>query len=150
MFRLHNNPRIDELINGRTPVKQVINLAEPSNTFLPHTHYNEEVFLYYCNHRWNPEWAGETIIYAEHDYEAEHAITFKACLSVVVETWGHAQLTPTLVKRPLNTDLPLPRFLLVSKKPVRTRRNTEEESVPPRSAEHVFLNKTKRRAAFVV
>jgi len=77
VFRLHNNPRIDELINGRTPVKQVINLAEPSNTFLPHTHYNEEVFIYYCNHRWNPEWAGETIIYSEHEYEAEHAITFR-------------------------------------------------------------------------
>jgi hypothetical protein len=73
----HNSPRITELINGRTPVKAAINLAEPANTFLPHTHVGEEVLLYYVNHRWNPEWAGETIIYADHDNEAEHAVSFK-------------------------------------------------------------------------
>jgi len=73
----HNSSRITELINGRIPSKVVINLAEPSNTFCPHTHPDKEVFIYYCNHRWNPEWAGETIIYSDHDDEAEHAISFK-------------------------------------------------------------------------
>lgn len=77
VLRLHNSSRIDELIGGRTPVKQVINLAAPSDTFNAHTHPDKEVFIYYCNFRWNPEWAGETIIYSEHEYEAEHAITFR-------------------------------------------------------------------------
>ena len=77
VFSRHNNQRITELINGRTPTQTVINLAEPANSFHPHTHPDKEVFLYYCNHRWNPEWAGETILYTDHDYEAEHAISYK-------------------------------------------------------------------------
>lgn len=73
----HKNLRIEELIRGRTPEYSVINLAEPSNVFCPHTHPELETFIYYCNPRWKPEWAGETIIYSEHDFEAEHAVTFK-------------------------------------------------------------------------
>jgi len=77
VLRLHNSPRIDELVRGRTPTQNIINLAEPSNVFCPHTHGDLDTLLYYCNTRWAPEWAGETIIYSEHDYEAEHAVSFK-------------------------------------------------------------------------
>ena len=77
VLHCHSSARINELIGGRTPVNNVINLAEPSNVFCPHTHPELETFIYYCNTRWKPEWAGETIIYSEHDYEAEHAVTFK-------------------------------------------------------------------------
>lgn len=77
VLRLYNDPRIDELIRGRTPVQQVVNLAEPGSVFTPHTHPGWETFLYYCNYRWSPEWAGETIIFSENDFEAEHAISVK-------------------------------------------------------------------------
>lgn len=77
VLNCHNSPRITELINGRKPNKVVINLAEPANTFMPHTHPSNEVFLYYCNPRWNTEWAGETLVYSQHESEAEYAISYR-------------------------------------------------------------------------
>jgi ribosomal protein L16 Arg81 hydroxylase len=44
---------------------------------MPHTHPDKDVLLYYCNVRWNTEWAGETIIYSDNDSEAEHAISYR-------------------------------------------------------------------------
>ena len=44
VLRLHNSSRIDELVGGRTPVKQVINLAAPSDTLML-THILTKKFL---------------------------------------------------------------------------------------------------------
>ena len=71
------NKRLINLIGGRKPVRSVINLADPSNCFCRHVHSDYDVMVYYMNTRWNPEWAGETIIYSDVIDEAEYAVSFR-------------------------------------------------------------------------
>lgn len=62
---------------GDRPVRRALmNLAEPANVYTPHSH-PEDTLVYYVNTRWQPEWAGETIVYKSCGAEIERAVAFK-------------------------------------------------------------------------
>ncbi len=54
-----------ERIGNRLPSRCVINCGNFSDTYLPHTHNNKEVLLYYVNLDWKLEWNGETAFYSD-------------------------------------------------------------------------------------
>ena len=57
--------RVLERIDGRNPVKSVINLGVPADVNFMHTHKEQDVLLYYVNLAWRPEWAGETVFFEQ-------------------------------------------------------------------------------------
>ena len=100
------NERLIELIAGREASigshgsAAVINLADPSNCFCPHTHPNHDVMVYYMNPRWNPEWAGETIIYNDFEVEAEYAVSIKPGRVLWLEAGVRHTLRPPSIAAP--------------------------------------------------
>tara|TARA_R100001377_G_C3172293_1_gene103527 strand:- start:353 stop:958 length:606 start_codon:yes stop_codon:yes gene_type:complete len=54
-----------KLIDGRTPERIIINCTLHSDIYIPHTHYESDVFLYYINMEWKQEWWGETQFLSE-------------------------------------------------------------------------------------
>jgi len=64
-------------IGGRWPVKTTVNLSYPGNVYYPHTHQRQDSMVYYCNVRWLPEWAGETMIFND-DMTVDTACEFKS------------------------------------------------------------------------
>lgn len=94
------NERLIELIGGRECWRSVINLADPSNCFCPHTHPDKDVMVYYMNPRWNTEWAGETIIYSDHDDEAEYAVSLKPARVTWLSAGTRHSLRPPSIVAP--------------------------------------------------
>lgn len=92
--------RLIELIGGRECHTAVINLADPSNCFCPHTHPDKDVMVYYMNTRWNTEWAGETIIFNDYETEAEHAISFKPARVLWLNAGVRHSLRPPSIAAP--------------------------------------------------
>ena len=52
-------------INKRLPSKIVVNCSTFGDVYIPHTHSNKEVLLYYVNLDWKKEWYGETEFYSD-------------------------------------------------------------------------------------
>lgn len=92
--------RLIDLIGGRECEKAVINLADPSNCFCPHTHPDKDVMVYYMNTRWNTEWAGETIIYNDYEMEAEYAVSFKPARVLWLKAGVRHSLRPPSIAAP--------------------------------------------------
>jgi hypothetical protein len=92
--------RLIELIAGRDCKQAVINLADPSNCFCPHTHIDRDVMVYYMNTRWNAEWAGETIIYNDYGGEAEYAVSFKPARVLWLKAGVRHSLRPPSIAAP--------------------------------------------------
>ena len=64
LSNIHNKD-IVEKINKRLPTRCVVNCGTFSDVYIPHSHDNVDVFLYYANLDWKPEWNGETGFYSE-------------------------------------------------------------------------------------
>ena len=75
-FEKMKSPRLEELIAGRTPIRPLVNLVEPSNVMCNHSHLKEDSLIYYINPRWLPEYAGETLIYEDDSEETCRAVSF--------------------------------------------------------------------------
>ena len=52
-------------INKRLPSKIVVNCSTFCDVYIPHTHSDKEVLLYYVNLDWKKEWYGETEFYSD-------------------------------------------------------------------------------------
>ena len=52
-------------IDNRTPNQIVVNCTTYSDVYLPHTHYDTDVLLYYINLDWKQEWWGESLFYSD-------------------------------------------------------------------------------------
>lgn len=52
-------------IDNRLPVKCIVNCGTFGDVYIPHSHYNQDVLLYYANLDWKVEWNGETAFYSE-------------------------------------------------------------------------------------
>ena len=59
------NKELLELIGDREPVKVILNCTLHSDTYLTHTHRDNDVLLYYINMDWKQEWGGETQFLSE-------------------------------------------------------------------------------------
>lgn len=58
------NPRLLEIINGRQPVRHVVNLTFPCDVFVSHDHAGfGDTLIYYANLDWKQSYAGETLLY---------------------------------------------------------------------------------------
>ena len=75
-FQRMKSPRLEELIAGRTPIRPLVNLVEPSNVMCNHSHLKEDSLIYYMNPRWLPEYAGETLIYEDDSEDTSRAVSF--------------------------------------------------------------------------
>ena len=62
---LIKNKNLLELIDGRYPFKSIVNCTTVNDIYLPHTHPEQNVLLYYINLEWKQEWYGETQFYSE-------------------------------------------------------------------------------------
>ena len=95
------------------------------------------------------KWAGETIIYAEHDYEAEHAITFRLLVLWLKRGVMHSLRPPSQTTPEYRFTFAA--FLLVSKKPVKSCGGTLRRKAFRRARPSMcFSIRPERRAAFVV
>ena len=59
------NRELLELIGGRQPSLIVLNCTLKNDIYLPHTHIDQDVLLYYINMEWKREWYGETQFFSE-------------------------------------------------------------------------------------
>lgn len=75
-FKRMKSPRLEELMDGRNPIRPLVNLVEPSNVMCNHSHLKEDSLIYYINPRWLPEYAGETLIYEDASEETCRAVSF--------------------------------------------------------------------------
>lgn len=64
-FAKRKIPQLFKKIGPRAPNRVVINCGTPADSYLPHSHPDEDVLLYYINMEWKPEWHGETSFYSE-------------------------------------------------------------------------------------
>lgn len=92
--------RVVEFIGGRSPISPIINLADPSSCFMPHTHGQYDTFICYLNTRWNTEWAGETIIYNDTGDEAEYAVSFKPSRVLLLKDGVRHSIRPPSIAAP--------------------------------------------------
>ena len=59
------NEELKKIVDGKKIVESVINCSFAGETYFPHSHFDNSVFLYYVNLEWNREWYGETEFYSE-------------------------------------------------------------------------------------
>lgn len=71
------DPELLELIGGRKPSWQIVNLTIPQNVFFSHAHMGEDTLVYYANLDWEQEWAGETIIYEPNGVDIQTCIPYR-------------------------------------------------------------------------
>lgn len=62
MEHLNKSELADE-IKGRFPVRTLVNLSVPTDTYFAHIHPEELVLLYYVNLEWRENWHGETLFF---------------------------------------------------------------------------------------
>ena len=55
----------------------VVNLTKPSDPNFLHTHHGNVSCLYYPNMKWDPDWAGETVIYDKQVKDIKHSNAYK-------------------------------------------------------------------------
>jgi len=88
---------VAKYLDGTNPIKTLVNLSSPGQTFFDHTHNDDwKVLLYYPNLEWRREWGGETIFYTMDNKEIERAVEYRPHRLIVFDG-GHPHRvgTPT-------------------------------------------------------
>jgi hypothetical protein len=67
---------IGKLVNTDKLTKCIVNLVTPGQTYIEHTHLDEDVLLIYCNEIWRREWGGETLFYSKDNVDLERAVEY--------------------------------------------------------------------------
>tara|TARA_R110002020_G_scaffold150066_2_gene326583 strand:- start:798 stop:1343 length:546 start_codon:yes stop_codon:yes gene_type:complete len=88
------NQKLIKLIDGRLPTKVILNCSIHSDIYLPHTHRDNDVLLYYINMDWKREWNGETQFLSENlneiiftnPYVPGRMVWFDGCIPHTIKT----------------------------------------------------------------
>lgn len=75
-FQMIKDKQLLDLIGGRPHDECWVNLTTPHNVHFVHAHPNQYTLVYYVNHDWEQDWAGETMVYEDNGVDIHACIPF--------------------------------------------------------------------------